>query len=244
MASTGHLQLFPPQQSNSQAVKPKRKTSRRKVPAELTSERSSTRTYPAAVKMQPHTEEIVIHISPSTKRSVQDAPRENSPAILASAVKISAQPSRTASPYAASVLSETSTLVRSNSQSSEAQPIGSRFPQYNPQIPLAQQQYRPNQATLASFRRDPASKEVTKTTVMYPRSIQNLRDPTNQLSPVSAGSATFPSMIQNMPPPQYSTPQELEELWHAANGQDIRDKGRTFALRMNRYECSQCISKD
>ena len=237
MASAGHLQLFPPPQSKAQPTKPKRKASRRKQPQENTlEERTSSPVYPAAAKIQPHTEEIVIHISPSTKRSVQDAPsRKASPAIIGSAVKISAQPSRTASPaYAASVLSETSTLVRSNSQSSEAQPLRSMFPQYNPYIPLAQQQYRPNQAALASFRRDPASKEVTKTTVMYPKSIQNLRDPQSQLSPVSAGSTTFPSTIQNMPPPQYSTPQELEELWDAANGQDIGDKGRTFALRMNR----------
>ena len=234
MASTGNLQLFPPPQTKTQVAKPKRKASQRKPQADPIAERSSSPASPAAAKIQPHTEEIVIHISPSTKRSVQNATRKNSPAILASAVKVSAQPSRTASPYAASVLSETSTLVRTSSQSSEAPLVRSMFPQYNPQIPLAQQQYRPNQATLASFRRDPASKEVTKTTVMYPKSIQNLRDPTNQLSPVSAGSATFPTTIQNMPPPQYSTPQELGELWDAANGQDIGDKGRTFALRMNR----------
>ncbi|KAI9889838.1 MAG: hypothetical protein M1814_004940 [Vezdaea aestivalis] len=272
MASAGHLQLFPPPPgSQHQPAKLRRKQSRRKTPQpvspinEDSAVISPTSVYSRASKGPGQTEEIVIHISPSTKRTVQRAQgRSPSPAVQVPERAATASPpvphsgmqhqyvqnaasqpiqlpdrARTASP---SAMSTSSTLVRSPSQSSEVQPIRSMFPQYDPSRPLAQNPYQspPAQAGPSrDFKRD----DTSTPTIMYAKPLRNLRDTGKTLSPASAGSASFPATFQNMPPPQYSTPTELEELWDAANGQDVSEKGRTYALQMNKDGIMDLSSK-
>lgn len=169
-------------------------------------------------------------------------PRAHSPAQLKErsetpSVGTSSFP-RAASPAlsnAQSLLSGSTTLVRSNSDVSRApQPMRSIFPQYNPAVPLSQQNYRPTQASLTHIPAAIISKEP------YSPSLYSTGSP-GQASPgrgcLSAPSTitSFPAGVLNNHRPRFSSLEELVGLWEAANGQGTEEMGRMFALKMSRY---------
>ena len=104
------------------------------------------------------------------------------------------------------------------------------FPKYNPDLPLTQQQYRPSQtspthiprAFLSKGAASPAPTDIT---------------PRDSKKGFASGPVTSPELpsSQTLQPPKYATPQELEALWDVSNGQEIRQRGREFPLRLKRY---------
>ncbi|KAF1983609.1 hypothetical protein K402DRAFT_423486 [Aulographum hederae CBS 113979] len=109
---------------------------------------------------------------------------------------------RVASP----ALSESATLVRSNSQGSPVSPgdvpIRSMFPQFNPSVPLSQQQYRPNPINVNPIPREQISKAPYS--------------PEAHMEPI------------------FSSPDDLPDLWEAANGTlPTSQSPHKYALQMH-----------
>ncbi|KAI9844017.1 MAG: hypothetical protein M1837_005952 [Sclerophora amabilis] len=234
MVSTSPLQLFPPPPSK--ATRPKRKGSRRHaskpVPLVSVSERA---------KSPSPNEEILTRISsketPSPVSSIppSNLPRAPTPSAAPPSRARAASPALTSN---GSTFSDGSTLVRSNSNASSAVPMRSIFPRYDPSLPLSRQLYRPTQTSPSHIPREIISKQP------YSPSVYSAQSPGNTVSPgrgypVGPATApctitTFPSGILGKPEPQFSTREELADLWDAANGQSTSEKGRTFALKMIR----------
>lgn len=103
------------------------------------------------------------------------------------------------------------------------------FPQFNPKVPLDQQSYRPQMPI------NPP--DTTK---------KSSRKPNLTLSPSSEidhvlGPKTVPASVLNFPTgvlesegARFSSPQELEMLWEAANGQRPQELYGTFNLRLTK----------
>jgi hypothetical protein len=76
---------------------------------------------------------------------------------------------------------------------------------------------------------------------MYSPAPQNQVDPAEASGmrsvPLSAPAymTTFGTGSRSQLEPHYSSPDELKDLWEAANGQEVGDNGRTFALKMSRF---------
>lgn len=135
------------------------------------------------------------------------------------------------SPSSSSVSGQTMTSAAS-SQSSRTSPspvpMRSMFPTFDPKLPADQQNYHPR-----------ISNEVSKT---------KSRKPPLTLSPTSdidqvLGPKTVPASVLNFPTGvletdeiRYSSPQELEVLWEAANGQRPQNSVGTFNLEMSKCE--------
>ncbi|KAI9811298.1 MAG: hypothetical protein M1832_000912 [Thelocarpon impressellum] len=227
MSSGATLQLFPPPPSKSKT--PKRKASRRKIvkPPSTASDRGK----PASP-----TQEIVIHVS--EKSSVSSPIRSpTQDATSRSSTPSSHRLKRSKATRRQSLLSDSPTLVRSASNASSAVPIRSMFPQYNPGLPLAQQNYRPTQSSPTHIPKELISKQP------YSPSLWSAQSPGKGLSPgrgqgspggTPAAVTTFPPELFENPAPQYSSHEELIELWEACNGQTTAGKGATFALQMIR----------
>ncbi|KAI9670808.1 MAG: hypothetical protein M1829_004697 [Trizodia sp. TS-e1964] len=135
--------------------------------------------------------------------------------------------------------SEGTTLVRSNSTaSSTAAPIQSMFPQYNPELPLSQQQYYPSLASPSYFPRQAFSNKAEYPPSMSPPSPSGKFDiglhsrPGQLTAPPT--TTTFQSEAPDILVPFFSSRKDLAELWEAANGQTVRDGGRIFALKVTR----------
>ena len=256
------LQLFPAPPPK--AARPKRKGSRRnatKLIALAGRAKSPTPTKKIVIHV---TEDVAGHSSPNKSSSDENIERSQSPSRPPPPPSAAAHPqSRTASPALTnhhrldtpsgpapsqsraaspaltnnhSVLSGTVTLVRSNSEASNAAaPIRSIFPRYNPAIPLSQQNYRPTQLSPKHIAPAHISKEA------YSPSLYSTAGSPSQASPGRVGCLSAPSAITSFPAgvlsnhrPQYSNPEELADLWEAANGQVTKETGKTFALRMSR----------
>lgn len=101
------------------------------------------------------------------------------------------------------------------------------FPQFDSKVPLNKQNNRLSMATQA-----PTAKPSRKP--------QLTLSPTSEIDQV-LGPKTVPASVVNFPTGvlepeeiQYSSPQELEMLWEAANGQRPQNLFGTFNLRMTR----------
>lgn len=101
------------------------------------------------------------------------------------------------------------------------------FPTLDPKLPLDQQTYQPR-----------APNEFPKT---KPRKPQLTLSPTSEIDQV-LGPKTVPASVLNFPTGvletdeiRYSSPQELEVLWEAANGQRPSDLFGTFNLPMSKF---------
>ena len=226
MSSGASLQLFPAPPTSAKA--PKRKGSRRKSFRPKFSSSISQRT-----KSPTNTEEIVIHVSERPKAASQGPSSNDGPDSVPSRSQ-AASPALTNNQ---SVLSGSSTLVRSLSNASSAAPIQSMFPRYNPTVPLAKQDYRPTQSSPTHIPRDQISKQPYSPSQWSAQSPGSLGSPgkgqhSSTVSP--AGISSFPQGVLGSPKPRYSSADELAELWEAANGQSTAEKGRTFALQMIR----------
>lgn len=113
---------------------------------------------------------------------------------------------------------------------SPAQPIKSMFPQYNPQLPLVQQAYFPQNVGSSSSvrpRQDTAAS-------------QEMQIPLSEVDAV-LGPKTVPASVYNFPPGalspriELSTAEDLVTLWESANGQELQETLGTFNLRVERY---------
>ncbi|KAB8259179.1 hypothetical protein BDV32DRAFT_159424 [Aspergillus pseudonomiae] len=114
----------------------------------------------------------------------------------------------------------------SGAYSSPVIPMRSIFPQYNPNVPLSQQQYYPQLSTNTRTHRP---KELPFTP---PPEIDRALGPKT----VPASVMNFPAGVLDQVEIQYSSTTELRSLWEAANGQRPQDLAGNFNLRVARTE--------
>ncbi|KAJ5155882.1 hypothetical protein N7492_008685 [Penicillium capsulatum] len=106
-------------------------------------------------------------------------------------------------------------------------PMRSMFPQFDPKVPLNQQDYHPSRSNDAPIAKQSRKPHLTLS-------------PTSEIDQV-LGPKTVPASVLNFPTDvmepeeiRYSSPQELEMLWEAANGQRPQNLFGTFNLRMTK----------
>ncbi|KAE8147506.1 hypothetical protein BDV25DRAFT_160232 [Aspergillus avenaceus] len=105
-------------------------------------------------------------------------------------------------------------------------PMRSIFPQYNPNVPLSQQDYYPK---FSDNNRPHRPRELTLTP---PPEIDRALGPKT----VPASVMNFPTGVLDPIETRYSSTIELKGLWEAANGQRPQDLAGTFNLRMARMD--------
>lgn len=246
MASTAHFQLFPPPPPKINTTfepNPFRKT-KSKTAAECIS-------YPLqTIVKSPDAETVIIQIieEPRKIRPLPQAriapPKDRSPlrdrgvdASNDGAVHTGSSGRASPPPPApVSACSASPTLVRSNSFPSQSRtvspvvPMRSMFPTYNPSIPLSQQPYYPQRVT--SLQGQVASREEYSPHLVSP----------SHMDEVLGGVKTAPSSVLDFPMddfnvkvPRFSSPQELDKLWEATNGQEPDEGLSSFDLQMSRY---------
>lgn len=109
--------------------------------------------------------------------------------------------------------------------------IKSMFPRYNPNVPLNQQAYYPqndsnsNSGTLSAAQAEQSNKSCP------PAEIDAILGPRT----VPPDVVQFPNDTLISSPIQYSDASELEGLWEAANGQKLTGSLGTFNLRLERW---------
>jgi hypothetical protein len=167
--------------------------------------------------------------SPDTKHDRADSPQANSP-----------PRSRAVSP--ATQRTNSPTLVRANSAASpepHESPVQMRsmFPTYNPSLPLSRQMYFPPRG---------ASPPNLPTQVVQRGEYSPSATSPSQLDHALGGPKTAPASVIDFPldtldpmPQAFSSPEDLERLWIAANGQDDGQGsqltlGMSFNLEMTR----------
>ncbi|KAJ5137243.1 hypothetical protein N7526_003476 [Penicillium atrosanguineum] len=163
------------------------------------------------------TEAPPAHISPRSPRNWSRPSKSNR-----------ALPSQSPSNTSSSGRTVSSAVSPQSSQSSASPvPIRSIFPQFDPKLPLNKQHFNP-----PMHAETPAAK---------PRRPQlTLSTPSSDIDQ-ALGPKTVPASILNFPAGvlepeeiRYSSPQELELLWEAANGQRAQNLFGTFNMRMTR----------
>lgn len=107
-------------------------------------------------------------------------------------------------------------------------PMKSMFPQFDPNIPLSQQNYKPQM---------PGSAPESKAKPPRPKLTLS---PTSEIDQV-LGPKTVPASVLNFPTgvldpeeARFSSPQELQMLWEAANGQRPQNLCGSFHLRLTK----------
>ncbi|KAF2731791.1 hypothetical protein EJ04DRAFT_471345, partial [Polyplosphaeria fusca] len=163
-------------------------------------------------------------------RPVFDSPSRRVPSPAFSVQEAHAkQPFQTASPDSnratSPAFSTSATLVRANSTATQLQrapsprgviPMRSIFPVYDPTVPLAQQPYKPTQASPTHIPRSQISRSPYSPDFYIPH------------SNIAKDGHTNP------PPKPFFTPsQYLDNLWLACNGQEDPNV-QIYALRMHR----------
>ncbi|CAN8101073.1 unnamed protein product [Discula destructiva] len=169
-----------------------------------------------------------------------------------------------APPRCGTAFSEAQTLVRENSTLSRssiaklplspdpdehgqaAAPMRSIFPQYNPALPLAQQDYYPTQTSPTRIPPEAISRRLySPTSDTHPTSPRNgsAQQPKSPplRSPRSAGTATrkWPPPRANEPahpsaPPEISSTESLREYWKVANGwKAAASEGRVYTFKVS-----------
>lgn len=105
------------------------------------------------------------------------------------------------------------------------------FPRYNPNLPLSQQQYYPQNIGSSDLRRQAISRNQDRLSLSPPPEIDKLLGPKT----VPASVMNFPAnALDPVDTIQYSSAEALESLWEAANGQRLENVLGTFNLRMAR----------
>lgn len=110
--------------------------------------------------------------------------------------------------------------------------IRSMFPVYNPAIPLSQQNYFPQRASVYNAPREGVSRDQTSPSPPPPPNVDN----------TPGGPKTVPASIVNFPTDaldpaetEYSSNEDLEQLWEAANGQGPTTSLGIFHLKLSKY---------
>lgn len=115
------------------------------------------------------------------------------------------------------------------SSQSSVSPVAMRsiFPRFDPNKPVDKQKYRPQISSNASMANPPKP----QLTISPTSEIDQILGPKT----VPASVLDFPAGILEPEEPRYSSMQELEILWEAANGQRPQNLSGTFNLLMSRY---------
>lgn len=142
-------------------------------------------------------------------------------------------------------LSSSDSIDEHGGQTAAAAPIRSIFPRYNPDLPLAQQNYYPTQTSPTSIPPDAISRRLySPTSDTHPTSPQQpapaLRSPRSAASntnttqqrkwppPRTNDPATHPSA-----PPEISTTEQLRDYWKVANGwKAAASEGRVYTFKV------------
>ena len=239
MSSGASLQLFP--SSNPYKNGPKRKGSRR-YPVKA---QSAEPTIEELKAIDGGAKAVVIEvfedsrtpspISSPPKAHIAERSRSNTATspLCERRGATSPAPLRAASPAETlyrSTHSTSPTLVRSDSIASTTDTCSplmqSIFPRYNPNVPLAQQQYYPGRASPTNLPREVISKAE------YSPSL---------CSPGSAGGRGGNMEMSRMTPMEhvdYSTVEDLARLWEAANGQSSQETSNSIRMQI----CRQVIN--
>lgn len=138
-------------------------------------------------------------------------------------------PSQSPSDTSSSSRTATSAISPQSSQSSASPiPMKSMFPRFDPKLPPNKHNFNPPKPIEA-----PAAK---------PRRLQLTLLPPSSDIDQTLGPKTVPASVLNFPTGvlepeeiRYSSPQELDLLWEAANGQRAQNLFGTFNMRMTRY---------
>lgn len=107
-------------------------------------------------------------------------------------------------------------------------PIKSMFPQFNPDVPLSQEQY--NSDVSNNFSRPRHRPARLRLDITPAPEIDRALGPNT----VPADIHDFPGGILSPAGIQYSDPEQLKALWETANGQKTDSLSKTFNLRMER----------
>lgn len=119
---------------------------------------------------------------------------------------------------------------RGPSPVSPGMPIRSMFPQYDPNLPLNEQPYFPqNRNADSTINRRGNNSSSENTSAVPPAEVDVLLGPKT----VPASVLNFPDELS--PRMQYSTAEDLLTLWESANGQQLQESLGTFNLRAERY---------
>ncbi|KAM5355107.1 hypothetical protein ACJ41O_001753 [Fusarium nematophilum] len=119
-------------------------------------------------------------------------------------------------------------------ETSDQPQLRSIFPTYNPEVPLGQQNYVPNETNATQFPRAVVSRQTYYEPPQNTR-YQGIRSPVR--SPMSADSSTWPQRggASQDPPmlPTTSTTEQLKSLWKVANGwQASASEGRVYCMKL------------
>ncbi|KAI9885932.1 MAG: hypothetical protein M1823_002258 [Watsoniomyces obsoletus] len=172
-----------------------------------------------------------------TSRPAMPASRATSPALTKEIPSRPVLPPRATSPALtkSGITSGDEKRMRSNSDATVGAPIRSIFPQYNPTVPLAHQNYRPTQASPKHIPREHISKEPYSPTLYSTGSPgQHTTSPGRVCLSASSTVSSFPAGVLGNHPPRHSSLEELVDLWEAANGQGTIETGKTFSLKVTR----------
>jgi hypothetical protein len=169
--------------------------------------------------------------SPATKGASSNSVSPRSPRNWSRPAKSSrALPSQSPSDTSSSSRTAASAVSPQSSQSSASPiPMKSMFPRFNPKLPPNKQNFNPPNPTEA-----PVAKSRRPQLTLVPPS----SDIDQTLGPktVPASVLNFPTDVLEPEEIRYSSPQELDVLWEAANGQRAQNLFGTFNMRMTRYD--------
>ncbi|KAJ4397286.1 hypothetical protein N0V93_001510 [Gnomoniopsis smithogilvyi] len=209
---------------------------------------------------------------PATAVAIDSAAANTSPSIATPPEPIIQRPAPAAvidpPPRCGTAFSEAQTLVRENSTVSRnsiaklpispdpnqhgeaAAPIRSIFPEYNPALPLAQQNYYPTQTSPTGIPREAISRRLySPTSDSHPTSPRNGNNPqspplhsprsTNTTNTAATGTRKWPPARTNEPahpsaPPEISSTEQLREYWKVANGwKAAASEGRVYTFKVS-----------
>lgn len=162
------------------------------------------------------------HSSASPRSPRTRSPQVNKPKRKKSPSQRSASNSSPSSPRANSV-----TSPQSSQSSASPVPMRSMFPPFDPKLPVDKQNYHlriPNGAR-------PAKSRKPQLTLSPTPEIDDALGPKT----VPASVLNFPNGVLGSEETRYSSPQELNTLWEAANGQRPQNLSGIFNIRMTRY---------
>lgn len=245
MSPTTTLQLFP--SSNPYKEGPKRKGGRRypgkpQSPEPIVEEVKTADNGTKTVVIQVFEDNRTASpISSPPKVHVAERSRSNTPTSQLCERRGAALPAplRAASPADSlnrSIHSTSPTLVRSDSVASTTETrsplMRSIFPRYNPNLPLSQQRYHPDPASVSptNLPREVISKAEYSPSLYSPGSAGGVgrEGKAEMLRTTRFGNASETTMVK------YSSMEELGSLWEAANGQSNYEAPECIKMQMSR----------
>ncbi|PMD38081.1 hypothetical protein L207DRAFT_430738 [Hyaloscypha variabilis F] len=230
------LSLFPPEPKKT--TNPSRRPSTRRHPA------VSPQSPPDSGRQTPQSSPPKGRQTPQSGRETPQQGRRTPAAERVSPIAASPQAEGLSIPRSHTSFSEAPTLVRRDSNASNAEPtnsttttafpreepvIRSIFPTYHPEIPLEHQPYFPTQTSPAHIPKTVINRRQYSPSVVSGRSAAGLQSPLA----IGAAAGRFPRGVQDETIMEPSTNEEMKELWKVVNGWRVSSsEGRSFCLKM------------